>query len=78
MKYVEIIEDAFTPLMDNVNCGQFFKYEGDLHVRISKNTSGAWRAYNFATKKTPWIPHTNRVQMVDCTITYKYVGQQTD
>jgi hypothetical protein len=78
MKYVKIVEDAFTPLMGNVTCGQFFKYNGNLCVRISKNTSGQWEAYDFVTQDKIWVPFTDRVLLVDCKVEYKYIDNPKD
>jgi hypothetical protein len=78
MNYVKIIENAFTPLMGNVLCGQFFKSEGHLCVRTSSNSSGQWEAFDFETRERIWIPHTNRVTLVHCEISYKYVEDPKD
>ncbi len=77
-RYVEIIEHTFTPLMGNVTCGQFFKYKGNLCVRVSKNSSGQWEAYDFVTKDKIWIPFTDRVCLVDCRIRYQYIKELAD
>lgn len=73
MRYVEIVDRSFRPLMGNVTCGQFFKYNDELCVRTSKNTSGQWEAFGFASHEKFWIPHTDRVQLVDCKIEYNYI-----
>ena len=78
MKYVEIIEDSFTPLMGNVTCGQFFKHKGNLCLRIGPNDPAEWEAYDFVTKKKIWIPHTTRVQMVDFKATYSVMKELAD
>jgi hypothetical protein len=78
MEYVEITEDSFTPLMGNVTCGQFFKYKGHLCLRVSKNSSGEWEAYDFVEQDKIWIPHTNRVTMVECKINYKFITDPKD
>jgi hypothetical protein len=78
MKYVRIIRDLFMPLMGNVTCGQFFEYDGDLCLRISKNSSGQWEAYNFATKDKIWIPHTSRVTLVDINLHYTFIKDPKD
>lgn len=70
MKYVEIVEDAFMPLMGNVTCGQFFKYKDHLCVRTGPNDPAEWEAFDFIMGLKIWIPHTTRVHMVKCRITY--------
>lgn len=74
-RYVSISEDIFAPLMGNVTCGQFFMYGGNLCIRISKNTSGQWEAYDFETKEKIGVPFTDRVRMVDCKVRYSYIRE---
>lgn len=65
-----------TPLMGNVTAGQFFIYRGELCVRTSNAGDGAWKAFGFVQKKDFHIPHTDRVELVECDIKYRYTMSQ--
>ena len=62
----------FTPLFGNVSCGQFFVYRNELCVRTGSNNKGEWEAFGFVCKAKFHIPHTKRVNMVDCELQYEY------
>ncbi len=62
----------FTPLFGNVRCGEFFFYKSQLCVRTGANDPAEWEAFNFAQNEKFHIPHTARVSIVDCEITYQY------
>ena len=69
---VTIESEHFEPLFGNVTCGQFCIYKNNLCVRTSRNGSGEWEAFDFVLKDKIHIPHTDRVAMVNCEISYRF------
>ncbi len=73
MNRLKINNLNLTPLFGNVTCGEFFVFENELCVRTGDNTpSVVWEAFGFNRKKKFYIPHTDRVALVDCEIYYNY------
>lgn len=74
MSQGEVVMESlnFKPLMGNVKPGTFFVYEKELCVRTSGVGSGEWEAFGFERKKKFYIPHTERVAVVDCQLRYSY------
>ena len=68
---VSIIDNYITPLFDNIECGEFFMYKEHLCVRIDKNAN-QWVALDLVAKEHIHIPHSCRVQLVDCQLEYEY------